>query len=207
MDYPNPNHNKLCHYQMCMFDTMYACLSEPATVIPVTDAKPEATKDENDKSITKHNQFQIKFQNPFSDEYGRVEAYSVIVTKKPEDSQLDQLHISYWSAVQKSEDSVFTYVAIEKCATFFTDGDDCWRSGRRVKRAAKLEPENIEVTVGGDEDCDKDKDVACNGALSPSTMYYVKLRAYTDGGKYRDTPLSEGIPTGRPISVCYLSFV
>ena len=89
---------------------------------------------------------------------------------------------------------MFSYVAIAKCARFFTAGDTCWRQGA-VKRAAVAE--SVVVTIGGDDNCDEDQDVACNGALSSSTTYYVKLRAYDDGGKYTDTPLSEPIETGK----------
>ena len=90
---------------------------------------------------------------------------------------------------------MFSYVAIAKCASFFTAGDTCWRQGTTVKRAAVAE--SVVVTIGGDDNCDEDQDVACNGALSSSTTYYVKLRAYDDGGKYTDTPLSEPIETGK----------
>ena len=185
-----------------MFATNCACLSEPPTVIPLDEAVPKVETNENGKEVTKHNQFQIKFRNPFTDEYGPVESYSVIVTKNSKDSHLRDGHLPYWSTLQKSE-SVFTYVAIEKCKTLFEDENSCGRKVR-VKRdagaKAAVVPE-VKITVGGDVDCDEEKNVSCNGPLSSSTTYYVKLRAYTDGDKFKDTPLSAPITTGRLILV------
>ena len=185
-----------------MFATNCACLSEPPTLVPLLEAVPKVNKNENGKDITKHNQFQITFRNPFTNAYGPVESYSVIVTKNSKDSHLKDGRLPYWSALQKSE-YLFTYVAIEKCKTLFEDEDSCGRK-MRVKRDAGANPvevPEVKITVGADVDCDVEKNVSCNGPLSSSTIYYVKLRAYTDGDKFKDTPLSAPIETGRLILV------
>ena len=189
---------------MYMFAINCAYLSEPPTRIPLLEAVPEVETNENGKEVTRHNQFQIKFRNPFTDEYGKVESYSVIVTKNSEDSHLRDGYLPYWAALQETE-SLFTYVAIEKCETLFEGEASCGRN-ERVKRdtGAKAAdgPTEVKITVGGNVDCDVEKkNVSCNGPLSSSTTYYVKLRAYTDGDKFKDTPLSAPITTGRFILV------
>ena len=159
--------------------------------MPLLVGKPRL----QDLSTTTEHQFQVEFQNIFSDDYGFVDSYSVIVTNKRDDPILNKTVIPYWSSMKASEDSIYTYVAIEKCVQLFSDGDACWRK-KRIKRVVSSAV-TVTVTIGGDKDCDATMEGACNGALSPSTTYYIKLRAHGEDDKYTDTPLSDGIDTGR----------
>ena len=74
--------------------------SGPATDMPLSEAIPRVIN--NDKISVKDDQFQMVFKNPFSDRYGAVVAYSVIVTTKKNDAALINEHIPYWSRIQRS---------------------------------------------------------------------------------------------------------
>ena len=164
--------------------------------MPIDEALPTM----QDTQTVSQNSFQLDFVNPFSTENGDDIAYSVIVTTKRDDPTAKSEVLPFWGDMMKSEKTTFTYVAIEKCAELFTEGDACWRRDR-VKRAAKTTTSTptVTLTVGGDTTCDETSVGACNGMLSAKTTYYVKLRATTEDGTFADTPFSEGITTGRRV--------
>ena len=197
-------------------ETISVSISAPATAMPVEEAKPVLKGTNDKKSTLTHNSFVIQFINAFSNDYGDVVSYSVIVTKSLDDKTSDKRDIPYWSKM-KLEKSISTYVAIEQCANLFSDGDKCWKHSRK-RRAASTdtsnENKNVAVTMGGDETCDEKTKGACNGKLSPSTAYYVKLRAFTENGLFTDTGFSEAITTGMPVclhvnivNICLVLFV
>ena len=93
----------------------------------------------------------------------------MIVSTNTKDPAVEQRDLPYWADMERSDGTLFTYVAIEKCAQLFSWGDDCWR-GRRVRRRIAGE-DKVHITVGGDTACNETTQGACNGPLSPSTTY------------------------------------
>ena len=145
--------------------------------------------------------FAIRLVNPFSDLYGVVNSYSLIVTTNPSDAgdigAGGDDELATWASAQR-DSNIVTYVAIDRCERLFQRGNGCWsgRARRAVGRGRRAMPgEAVSVTVGADGSCDVTATAnVCNGALASGTDYYVKLRAYTASG-FTDTPFSQPIHT------------
>lgn len=165
---------------ICVFFSEPSCDGDCVAVeasIPETDIKA--------KSVV------VEFMNPFSDRHGDVGRFSVIVTT--ERSPNDPLTPGTWAWTLDNVER--TYIAIWECSGFFTEGDGCWGGSSRRKRAAG-DPEQISVTIGGDNTCHKKKTADyCNGPLDPDTTYYFFLRGYTEGQLYTDTAVSSPVTT------------
>lgn len=165
---------------ICVFFPEPSCDSDCVAVqpsIPKTDIKA--------KSVV------VEFVNPFSDRYGDVERFSLIVSTRSTPNAPSTLDT--WA--ETLDDDVRTYAAIWECSNFFTRGNGCWGGSSRRKRAVG---ETVSVIVGGDNTCDKKDTVThCNGPLDPDTTYYFFLRGYTEGELYTDTAVSSPVTTSK----------
>lgn len=144
-----------------------------------------------DDSVTTSS-FKMEFVNPFSDKNGAINGYSIVVTTDTQHKDLKVADLPNW-AHRKSDNAVL-YVAVYKCRDLFSEGDACWSSGV-MKRSAPND--RVVVTVGGDSGCDENAIDPCNGKLSSDTTYHIRLRAYTEGNLFAETPFSKGVTTGR----------
>ena len=142
---------------------------------------------------------EVTFTNPFSDLYGKVERFSVIVSTSSDEVTADD--VATWAEAKEQVGGVRTYIAIWECEDFFSKGNGCnrwsWTSRRRRQTG-----EEVTVTIGG-ETCDKvNRATYCNGPLEAETMYYFSLRGYTENGLHAETPSSSPIVTAG-ITSCY----
>ncbi|KAK3588480.1 hypothetical protein CHS0354_012890 [Potamilus streckersoni] len=134
--------------------------------------------------------FFVNFTNAFSDKYGEILAYTVIVT---EDLTYKSDILLGWKDVQLDR-NVKTFQVISNCSDFFTERSTC-NGNFRVKIRSTVNVVNYKIfSIGSETDCEGK--AFCNGPLKPDTVYYVKLRAYTSS-MYSDTLYSDPIRTAK----------
>ncbi|KAL3881999.1 hypothetical protein ACJMK2_028380 [Sinanodonta woodiana] len=134
--------------------------------------------------------FFVNFTNAFSDKYGEILAYTVIVT---EDLAYKSDVMLGWKDAQ-SDHTVKTFQVISNCTDFFIERSTC-NGNFRVKIRSTSSVVNYKIfAIGSETDCEGK--VFCNGPLKPDTVYYVKLRAYT-ASMYSDTLYSDPIRTAK----------
>jgi cadherin 5 type 2 (VE-cadherin) len=144
------------------------------------DAKPTC----NDVS---HSYFTVTLRNPFSDRYGKVISYSVMVrfNGSSHPGQHEMCH-------EKR-----CYAAISQCASLFNgDTDICLRKhDDSIKDLKHISTDYVSLTVGNEEDCSNRPSCMHRLKLQPSTAYYVWVRGYNSIGNFTDGPVSEPIVT------------
>ncbi|XP_048769835.1 tyrosine-protein phosphatase 10D-like isoform X2 [Ostrea edulis] len=129
------------------------------------------------------------FTNAFSDKYGKIQAYTVILATDPDEEHIKTSTLPDWKAAHVNP-NVKAYQTIRNCSDFFMPTSSCGqaRSTRSTgARSYKL------FDIGVETYCNNV--LFCNGPLKQNTKYYVRLRAYTAGG-YADTAYSDPIITG-----------
>ncbi|XP_052243600.1 tyrosine-protein phosphatase 10D-like isoform X2 [Dreissena polymorpha] len=133
----------------------------------------------------------VNFSNVFSDKYGEIVAYTVIVSTTDSLGEMSELAVlPGWKEAR--EKNAKAYQIIANCSNFFEPGSNC--NGQleiRQKRAITQAAYKI-FDIGSETSCENR--VFCNGPLKPDTTYYVSLRAYTTM-QFRDTLFSEAVKT------------
>lgn len=133
----------------------------------------------------------VEIPDVFSDEYGAVVNYAVIVATNPQDSHTQDTVLPGWKSY--NDGGVIAYQPISNCSgDFFIAGSQCGGGNAKKKRSVNNTPRLFTV---GTQDCLAISDEYCNGYLTPETAYYIKLRAFTTGG-FSDTEYSVKIVTG-----------
>ena len=136
------------------------------------------------------------FTNAFSDKYGKIQAYTVIITTDPDEEHIKTSTLPDWKAAQINP-NIKAYQTVRNCSDFFLQTSSCGRT--RTQRSTGIT--NFKVfEIGVETDCTNV--LYCNGPLKQNTKYYVRLRAYTAGG-YADTAYSDPIVTGRSFIYLY----
>ncbi|XP_061167520.1 receptor-type tyrosine-protein phosphatase eta-like [Saccostrea echinata] len=129
------------------------------------------------------------FTNAFSDKYGSIQAYTVIIATDPDEEHIKTSTLPDWKAAQINP-NIKAYQTIRNCSDFFQLTSSCGRARSRRSVGEK----NFKVfEIGVEADCNNV--LYCNGPLKQNTKYYIRLRAYTAGG-YADTAYSDPITTG-----------
>ncbi|KAJ8314615.1 hypothetical protein KUTeg_006765 [Tegillarca granosa] len=157
--------------------------------VTVASATPKKITDKSITAVTPST-IVVNFTNAFSDQYGDIIQYTVIVATDTSNKYTDTHVLPGYKAFQ-NDPSLKAYQAISNCSEFFLQESTCGGKFRIHKRSAV----NVEYKVfeiGTEANC---KDIYCNGPLRQQTKYFIKLRAYTTGG-YSDTEYSEPIITG-----------
>ena len=139
----------------------------------------------------------VEFTNAFSDDYGEIIQYTIIVATSTDKDYLNTNTLPGWKAYQ-NDPSIKAYQAILNCSDFFVLESTCGDRLRIQKRSVKEEQDKVFV-IGSESTC-KDPHY-CNGPLKQNTEYYFKLRAYTNGG-YADTVYSSPSRTGKVVRIC-----
>lgn len=136
------------------------------------------------------------FTNAFSDKYGKIQAYTVIIATDPDEEHIKTSTLPDWKAAQINP-NIKAYQTVRNCSDFFLQTSSCGRT--RARRSTGTT--NFKVfEIGVETDCTNV--LYCNGPLKQNTKYYVRLRAYTAGG-YADTAYSDPIVTGRSFIYLY----
>ena len=139
--------------------------------------------------------FVVKMTNIFSEKYGQIDGFTVIVTTDKTDERASDLNLPKWSEVQ--DDPTKTYQAIEICSKF-SQIKACGNG--LVARRKRSTPELTDFVLGADKTCSRTSNKYCNGPLVANTTYFIKLRALTSNGSsylFTDSPFSQAIKTGR----------
>lgn len=130
--------------------------------------------------------------NPFTEKYGRIINYTVLVatTNKKELNQSSVL--PNWYQFNKNS-SINAYQVISNCTNLYQVNNTCNKktTASRMKRSTDIKSVKFKIGV---DDCSKENTSYCNGYLKPGTSYYVKVRAYTLDA-FQDTPFSMAIQT------------
>ncbi|XP_061167523.1 tyrosine-protein phosphatase 10D-like [Saccostrea echinata] len=129
------------------------------------------------------------FTNAFSDKYGSIQAYTVIIATDPDEEHIKTSTLPDWKAAQINP-NIKAYQTIRNCSDFFQLTSSC---GRARSRRSVVEKNFKVFEIGVEADCNNV--LYCNGPLKQNTKYYIRLRAYTAGG-YADTAYSDPITTG-----------
>lgn len=133
----------------------------------------------------------VKFVNAFSDDYGEIIQYTVIVATSNNNQYLTTSTLPGWKAY-KNDPSIKAYQAIANCSDFFSLESTCGNRMKIQKRSAG-EVDFKTFVIGSETKCQDTH--YCNGPLKQNTEYFIKLRAYTSGG-YSDTEYSAPFRTG-----------
>ena len=89
------------------------------------------------KTNTTHNTVLLELSNPFNDDYGVVEKYTVIVSKSKDKPGKDLF--TYAEMLAEPSANVH-YAAVFECDELFADGgDSCWQRRSRRRRASEGE--------------------------------------------------------------------
>ena len=153
----------------------------------VSDAMPQ--KLEKGENLVTPTTMKVYFTNAFSEKYGSVIQYTIIVAMDTDDIYYKTRVLPDWKSAQNDR-SIKAYQTIANCSDFFTSGSKC-TVGSQVA-TGQMEDHRV-FEIGTDKNCASGH--YCNGPLKANTKYYVKLRAYSTGG-YADTAYSEPIVTG-----------
>ncbi|WAR07933.1 PTP10-like protein [Mya arenaria] len=134
----------------------------------------------------------FNFSNVFSDKYGEIVSYTVIVSELKDNSYISGVGmLPGWKEANRDR-SIKTYQVVSNCTDFFAIDSTC--NGRFVPRQKRAVPEaDYKMFEIGSETGCEDR-TFCNGPLKPDTTYYVALRAYTTM-QFTDTPFSEAVKT------------
>ncbi|XP_071477210.1 receptor-type tyrosine-protein phosphatase eta-like [Diadema antillarum] len=156
-------------------------------------APPAPSSSSAPQLVSRGNTITISFQNPFSEIYGPIARFAIIV--------------------QERSLSSLTSVARRQTSNELT-----WAEARRSRPVPQYQTtptdyypfssnaqEQVTYTVGSDGSCDpNDLTEYCNGALYPSTAYSFILRAYGEDGKFADTPASDVFRTQTDFGIFYI---
>ncbi|KAK3098725.1 hypothetical protein FSP39_022407 [Pinctada imbricata] len=154
--------------------------------ITITDAQPR--KLDKGENLLTPNTMKVYFTNAFSDKYGKIVQYTVIVATDTDDLYFKSHTLPDWKSAQNDR-SIKAYQTIANCSDFFHPHSTCTPLGPFT---SDPEANHRVFEIGADANCASGH--YCNGPLQPQTKYYVKLRAYTTGG-YSDTVYSDPIIT------------
>ncbi|XP_063405187.1 tyrosine-protein phosphatase 10D-like isoform X1 [Mytilus trossulus] len=155
-----------------------------------SDMAAPTTPEDKTSSVTPST-ITARFTNAFSDEYGEIIQYTIIVATNTDEDYLNTNTLPGWKAYQ-NDPSIKAYQAVSNCSDFFVLESTC-NDRLRVQKRSVGEEEYKTFVIGSETNC-KDPHY-CNGPLKQNTEYYVKLRAYTTGG-YADTVYSLPFRTG-----------
>ncbi|XP_047492144.1 tyrosine-protein phosphatase 10D-like isoform X1 [Penaeus chinensis] len=112
-------------------------------------------------------------KNYFSNQYGQVVGYTIIVAEDYS-KKSEGLELPAWQDVQSYK---------------------FWPPYQVAEMYYPFNKSSVEdFTIGIEEDCDT-RSGYCNGPLKPGTTYRVKIRAYTERTKFADTHFSHSITT------------
>ncbi|WAR07822.1 PTP10-like protein [Mya arenaria] len=134
----------------------------------------------------------FNFSNVFSDKYGEIVSYTVIVSELKDNSYISGVGMLPGWKEARQDRNIKTYQVVSNCTDFFAIDSTC--NGRFVLRQkrAVAEADYKMFEIGSETGCE-DR-TFCNGPLKPDTTYYVALRAYTTM-QFTDTPFSEAVKT------------
>lgn len=143
------------------------------------------------------------FTNAFSDKYGSIQAYIVIIATDADEEHIKTSTLPDWKAAQVNP-NIKAYQTVRNCSDFFLPTSSCGRA--RSVRSTGGEKSFKVFEIGVEAECANVP--YCNGPLKQNTKYYVRLRAYTAGG-YADTAYSDPIVTGKWCNLhnCKLTFI
>ena len=84
----------------------------------------------------------------------------------------------------------YIYQVYPECSAFLQISNGC--IDRRRRRSTS---DTVTITIGEEECSEQKEDIFCNGPLEADSIYYLVLRAYSNG-YFKNTEISNAIQTG-----------